>query len=99
MGERPAASGRGAAWAMPRHFGMARKVDELPIYSKATAFSSAVIALLQKAPFGRDRKLREQISDAMDSITANMCEGFEQPTDRAFQKYLFDSKGSLGEVL
>ena len=28
-----------------------------------------------------------------------MSEGFEQPTDKAVEKYLFDAKGSAAEVL
>lgn len=32
-------------------------------------------------------------------MLANMEEGFEQPTDRALEKYLFNSKGSVAEVV
>ena len=38
------------------------------------------------------------MKDAADSILSNMAEGFEQPTDRAFAKYLFTSKASIAEV-
>src|SRR5688500_10398346 len=38
------------------------------------------------------------IEDALDSILANMSEGFEQPTDRGFAKYLYTSKASLAET-
>jgi four helix bundle protein len=41
---------------------------------------------------------QEQISDAVGSVLANMAEGFEQPTDRALEKYLFTAKGSAAEV-
>ena len=36
--------------------------------------------------------------DATDSILSNIAEGFEQPTDRAFAKYLYTSKASTAEV-
>jgi four helix bundle protein len=78
---------------------MAKTIEELPIFQRATEFWSAVNALLDRPGFARNRKLREQITEANDSITANMREGFEQPTDDAFNRYLFIAKGSLGVVL
>ena len=84
---------------MLRAAGMVDKLEELPIYREATAFGRAVTALLERSALGKDRQLKAQISDAIDSITSNMSEGFEQPTDRAFEKYLFHSKASLSEVL
>jgi four helix bundle protein len=78
---------------------MAKTIQELPVYQRAEEFCVAVDAILSRAAFGRNRKLREQIGEANDSITANMREGFEQSTDAAFARYLFIAKGSLGEVL
>ena len=78
---------------------MANKIEDLPIYSKVEAFWSAVNALLERPAFGRDRDLRDQISRANDSIPANMVEGFEQGSDRAFANFLTHSKASLAEVL
>jgi four helix bundle protein len=78
---------------------MANTIEELPIFAKATEFCVAIDAILVRTAFGKYRKLWEQISEANDSITANMCEGFEQPTDDAFARYLYISKGSLREVL
>src|SRR5689334_6648472 len=78
---------------------MARKLEELPIYSKAVAFWTAVNATLDNPRLRKDRRLHEQISDANNSITANMVEGFEQGSDRAFANFLTHSKGSLAEVI
>ena len=78
---------------------MAHKIEELPIYDKAVAFWAAVNEILESSRLRRNRKLHEQISDANDSITSNMVEGFEQSTDRAFANFLTISKGSLAEVL
>jgi four helix bundle protein len=78
---------------------MARKIEELPAYERAIEFCAAINAILDRPGLCRDRHLRDQIASAADSITANMHEGFEQPTDRAFAKFLFISKASLGEVL
>ena len=77
---------------------MANTIEELPIYAKATEFCVAIDAILLRPAFGKYRKLWEQIAEANDSITSNMCEGFEQPTDDAFARYLYISKGSLREV-
>jgi four helix bundle protein len=77
---------------------MARKLEELPVYSKAVEFWSAVNALLDKPRLRNDRDLHGQISRAIDSVPSNMVEGFEQATDRAFANFLTYSKGSVAEV-
>jgi four helix bundle protein len=78
---------------------MANKLEELRVYRKAVEFSTAVTALLDRAAYRKDRDLWEQTSEANDSITSNISEGFEQGTDPMFVKYLFYAKGSLGEVI
>jgi four helix bundle protein len=78
---------------------MARKVEELPVYQKVTELGIAITAILDRPGLCKDWKLRNQISDAMDSAAANIEEGFEQGTDRAFAKYLSTSKGSIGETI
>ncbi len=78
---------------------MAKKLDELPVYQRAVEFCVAVTEILSRPELRRDRDLHDQISEAADSITANMEEGFEQPTDRAFANYVFIAEGSLGEVV
>jgi four helix bundle protein len=40
----------------------------------------------------------EELQDASDSILSKMSEGFEQPTDRAFARFLYVSKASTAEV-
>jgi four helix bundle protein len=78
---------------------VAKKIEELPVFQRTLEFCGAVTAILDRPGFRRDRNLWEQISDANDSIPANMREGFEQSTDVAFAKCLYHSKGSLAEVL
>jgi four helix bundle protein len=75
-----------------------QKVQDFEVWKKADAFSDAVTAILARPPFGRNRKLLEQIETAVDSITSNMSEGFEQPTDRGFANYLCIAKGSTAET-
>jgi four helix bundle protein len=78
---------------------MVKKLEELPVYSKAQELWRAVSAILKNPRLIRNQRLWRQIDDANDSITSNMEEGFEQPTDVAFANYLFTSKGSLKEVI
>jgi four helix bundle protein len=78
---------------------MARRLAELPVYQRANELWVAVTALLDRPAFGKNRKTVEQINEAVDSILANLEEGFEQPTDRAKAKYLFHSKASAAEVV
>lgn len=78
---------------------MARKLEELPVYSQAMDFWAAVRAILDRPRVRRFRKLHEQVDEANDSITSNMVEGFEQGTDRSFAGFLTYSKGSVAEVV
>ena len=78
---------------------MAHRLEELPVYLKAREFNVAVAAIIARPPFGRNRKLHEQLADANESILANMEEGFEQSTDAVLANYLYTSKGSIAEVV
>jgi four helix bundle protein len=78
---------------------MARRIEELPVFTKAMEFWTAVDAILDRPSLRRNRKLWDQISDANDSITANMREGFEQSSDDGFANYLVYAKGSVAEVV
>jgi four helix bundle protein len=77
---------------------MAQRVEELKIWQRAKAFAVAVYAILDRPAFQRDRHLLDQIRRASDSIAANVAEGFAQPTDRAFARFLFIAKASLAEA-
>jgi len=77
---------------------VAKRVEDLKLWQRAVEFSNAVIAILDGPGFLRDRRLRAQLSDAADSLVSNISEGFEQPTDRGFAKYLYDSKASTAEA-
>ena len=66
--------------------------------ARAQEFAVAVNAILRRPGFLRVRRLRDQIRDATDSIFSNIAEGFAQPSDRAFAKYLFTSKASAAEA-
>jgi four helix bundle protein len=78
---------------------MANTLEELPIYQKICQFWDAVTAILTTPALRRDRDLHNQIERAVNSVDANMKEGFEQPTDASFGNFVFIAKGSVAEVL
>ena len=77
---------------------MAKQVEELKVWQRAREFWVAVNAILERPGVRARPKLQEQIKDATDSVISNIAEGFEQPTDRAFARYLYISKASTAEV-
>jgi four helix bundle protein len=78
---------------------MAKKIDDLPVFQKALEFWSAVNTILDRPSLRRNRDLWNQISNANDSITSNMREGFEQTSDDSFANFLVYAKGSVAEVV
>ena len=77
---------------------VAETLEGLLVWQRARAFATAVFAILERPAFDRERRLRDQIKDATDSVVSNIAEGFEQSTDRGFVRYLYISKGSTREV-
>src|SRR6185437_1143355 len=78
---------------------MANRIEELPLYGKVLEFWEEVDAILKRSDVRRNRRLYEQIEEAHSSVDANLREGFEQPTDRAFSNFVFTAKGSTSEVI
>jgi four helix bundle protein len=78
---------------------MAKRLEDLKVFSKGTELSDAVNAILQRPVLRRNSKTWNQISEANDSILSNMQEGFEQSSDDGFAKYLVYSKASTAEVV
>jgi four helix bundle protein len=77
---------------------MAERLEELKVWQRAREFWTAINEILDRPALQKDRRLRDQLSDAADSMVANISEGFEQPTDRAFARYLYISKASTAEA-
>jgi four helix bundle protein len=77
---------------------MAERLEDLKVWQRAKEFWTAINEILDRPALQKDRRLRDQLSDAADSMVANISEGFEQPTDRAFARYLYISKASTAEA-
>ena len=74
------------------------KIEDFEVWKAADVFWLAVNAIVSKPSFGKEFDLRDQIKDAIDSILSNLSEGFEQPTDRGFARYVYYTKGSTAEA-
>ena len=77
---------------------IAKCLEELQVFRRGEQMWEAVSAILKAPRLQQDLRLLGQLRDAADSVVANISEGFEQPTDRAFARYLFTSKASASEV-
>jgi four helix bundle protein len=76
----------------------AKCVEELQVYQKALDAADAVSAILKRAYFQRDYKLREQLADSSDAVPALIADGFPQSTDRYFAQFLYRAKGESSET-
>jgi four helix bundle protein len=76
----------------------AKSVEDLQIWQAALRFAGAVLAATSRGGMADARRLRDQIEMSVDSVLANLAEGFQQGTDRAFARYLFIARGSCSEV-
>jgi four helix bundle protein len=74
----------------------AKTVEDLQVFQRARGFTVAVFAM--SGSFGHDRWLAEQLCASAESIMANIGEGFQQRTDRAFARYLVIAAGSAEEA-
>jgi four helix bundle protein len=77
---------------------MAQRVEDLKLWQRADELWDAINALLGRPGLKRDLRLRNQLSDASDSIVSNIAEGFEQSSDRGFVRFLYIAKSSNGEA-
>lgn len=74
------------------------RFEELPVWQAATNLAVRVFALGAKAPFRRQRTLRDQIERAALSVANNIAEGFERGTTQELITFLYIARGSAGEV-
>src|SRR5690606_20892011 len=81
-----------------RQSDMAKTLEELQVYQRALEASAEVSAILKRASFQRDVRLRENLGASASSVPALIAEGFEQSTDRFFAQYLYRARGSARET-
>lgn len=72
--------------------------EDLEVYKKTVKFTAKVYDLLKKSPLKEDFAMVDQMRRATISISNNISEGFERETDKELIRFLYFSKGSVGEV-
>jgi four helix bundle protein len=77
---------------------MATKVENLKVYQKALSVAGEVSAIIRRATFANDRRLRAQLGASSERVASLISEGSEQSTDRHFAEYCYRSKGSAREM-
>ncbi len=76
----------------------AQRFEELIAWQKARVLTHEIYNIARTTPIAKDFALRDQITRAARSITANIAEGFERSGPREFHKGLSIAKGSCAEV-
>lgn len=71
--------------------------EDLGIYQLSFDISLKIYSI-QNSEFKRDYGFKDQIQRASVSIMNNIAEGFERSSNKDFIKFLYYSKGSVGEV-
>jgi four helix bundle protein len=74
------------------------RFEDLEVWKMARSFSKNIYLTLEKKPFLKDFRLRDQMRGSVGSIMDNIAEGFERSGNKEFVQFLFISKGSCGEV-
>ena len=72
--------------------------EEMEVYQKALSFGVKVYKLtLTNQQIAKDFGLKDQLQRAALSISNNIAEGFERETKKELIRFLYFSKGSVGE--
>ncbi len=74
------------------------RFEQLPVWQAALDLAVAVYALTEAPPFRHRYSLRDQIERAAVSVSNNIAEGFERGTKQELLTFLYNARGSAGEV-
>src|SRR5580765_5720836 len=72
--------------------------EDLPVWKDAIELALRVFALTAKPCFRGHGGTRNQLENAVVSISNNIAEGFERGTTQELLTFLYISRGSAGEV-
>jgi len=75
-----------------------KRAEDLLLWQRARELVVAVSPFLQRSSFRHDATLRSQLNASSTSVLFDISEGFGQPTDRAFARYLYISRASSAEA-
>ncbi|MCX6168924.1 MAG: four helix bundle protein [Ignavibacteriales bacterium] len=71
--------------------------EEIPVYQKSKELCVEIYRL-NNSKFQKDFGFKDQIQRAAISVMNNIAEGFERGSNKDFVKFLYYSKGSVGEI-
>lgn len=72
--------------------------EELFVWQKAVEFAKEIYILTEKQGLKTDFGLKNQMRDAVVSISTNIAEGFERRSRKEYLNFLNIAKASSGEV-
>lgn len=72
--------------------------EDLEIYQLSLELAKKIYILAGRLPKEEKFIIRDQILRAVNSIGANIAEGFGRDTRKEFIKFLYNARGSLMEV-
>lgn len=75
-----------------------KRFEDMEVWQAARDLAQQIFVLINREPFSKDFKLRDQINASSGSIMDNIAEGFERDGNREFRQFLSIAKGSAGEV-
>ena len=77
-----------------------RNLEELCAYQLSIQFKAAVYEVVSRHQAAtRDLRYRDQLFDAVSSVTANIAEGFGRRTTKDFCRFLSYARGSVAESI
>src|SRR5688500_7375254 len=74
------------------------RFEDLPVWQDAIELAVRVFALTTLPCFRRHSGTRNQLENAVVSISNNIAEGFERGTTQELLTFLYIARGSAGEV-
>ncbi|MEP0823768.1 MAG: four helix bundle protein [Ignavibacterium sp.] len=83
---------------MARRFNVNRGYMKLDVWKESVELFNEVYVALKQIP-DLDFRLRSQINDAIQSVSANIAEGYCRRTINEYLQHLNVALGSLGEAL
>lgn len=74
------------------------KYEDLRIWSSSHDLTKEIYTVTERFPRSEMYGLTSQIKRAASSVPANIVEGFYRNTTKEFIKFLYNARGSAGEV-
>jgi four helix bundle protein len=74
------------------------RFEDLEVWQLSRLLVKSIYNMTTESKFPKDYALTNQIQRSAVSIMANIAEGFERKTNKEFIYFLYNAKGSCGEL-